>query len=936
MWDYTDTDEGIVIDIFGFQQDNSTILVRVNDFTPYFYLEIPDQVIWTIEKINRLRAFINESMGRSRPIRTEYKEKKRLYFAHKVALTEGGRTVYKDRLFPFLRIICRRFKDRYILRKIFNSPVYISGIGRYKYKIHECAIKPELQLGAVRSLPMAGWMSAKGVFADEIEKTSVCDHELVDVSYRSLKASNIDSVVRPLIFSWDIETYSYIPESKRRKQMKRPFPKASNPQDVVYQIGAVVGREGDVPRRYLLNLGVCGDIDDVDVRRFTSERDLLLGFRDLVQETNPDIFIGHNIFGFDIPYIIARSSLSINSCYPQMSQLSRFPQKKCERIEKSWSSSAYGVQRYEYIDITGRLTVDTLKLIERDYKLSSYSLNSVSSEFLGDDQKDPVTPEQIFEAYESQDPVEVARVGAYCVQDCVLPLKIFNKLQYWFGLCEMSTVTCVPIFYLYTKGQQIKVYSQVYRECYTKNFVVQEDVMSAVTGYQGASVREPIPGLYTNVVPFDFSSLYPTTIIAYNIDYSTFIDGANDIPDEHTHVFKWEDSESHPNFIDSHRYRFLKQEYAEGIIPSMLKNLLEARELTKNKMKKMKQLSNELKIRRDQGESIDEYKYTWACTQYGVLNKRQLALKVSANSTYGAMGVRRGYLPFSYGAMCTTARGRENIQRAADYLESTYNAKLVYGDTDSVYLTFPSLITHEHYEELWDFCLQVEDEMASLFPSPIRLEFEEKIYREFFSLSKKRYVGNIVDKHGNLLKLDTKGVVLTRRDNCDFLKRVYHDVLITILDRKTFDEVMSTVVDHLHQLLGWQVDYKEFIITKSIKDESEYKTKTLPSHVRLAKKMETRGMPVAPGSRIEYLFIDIKSFSANQGERVEDPQWYKAHVQDDDPDTRTRIDYLYYFEKQLVNPIDQLLSVAYGRDNVMKSIYNHHKLKRKCIWKIGR
>ena len=75
------------------------------------------------------------------------------------------------------------------------------------------------------------------------------------------------------------------------------------------------------------------------------------------------------------------------------------------------------------------------------------------------------------------------------------------------------------------------------------NFVVEKIdltltvIMNNITG---ATVFPPKPGIYDKVVPFDFSSLYPTTIIAYNIDYSTLVRDDN-IPDDLCHIFEWED-----------------------------------------------------------------------------------------------------------------------------------------------------------------------------------------------------------------------------------------------------------------------------------------------------------------------------------------------------------------------------------------------------------
>ena len=107
----------------------------------------------------------------------------------------------------------------------------------------------------------------------------------------------------------------------------------------------------------------------------------------------------------------------------------------------------------------------------------------------------------------------------------------------------MASVCNVSAFALYTQGQQIKVYSQLYRYCMYENIVVEKDGYSVSENerYVGAMVFPPIPGKYSMVVPFDFASLYPTTIIAYNIDYHTWVPPGSDIPDSMCHVMEWED-----------------------------------------------------------------------------------------------------------------------------------------------------------------------------------------------------------------------------------------------------------------------------------------------------------------------------------------------------------------------------------------------------------
>ena len=104
--------------------------------------------------------------------------------------------------------------------------------------------------------------------------------------------------------------------------------------------------------------------------------------------------------------------------------------------------------------------------------------------------------------------------------------------------------TCrVSMFALYTQGQQIKVYSQLYDYCMKNDIVVEKDAYQVQENerYVGAKVFPPIPGRYKMVVPFDFASLYPTTIIAYNIDYHTWVPDDSNIPDSKCHVMEWHD-----------------------------------------------------------------------------------------------------------------------------------------------------------------------------------------------------------------------------------------------------------------------------------------------------------------------------------------------------------------------------------------------------------
>jgi DNA polymerase elongation subunit (family B) len=1176
------------IRIYGLDQKNENVCLRINNFTPYVYLELPEtntsdtNIAWNTSNSQQVCNKLDELLGEHKPISKTLQFKKRLYYAD---LDQSK----KRRLFPFLFL---QFSSQASIKQLCyktKRDMLILGIGKIKLKVHEQDASPILQLTCIRDIPTAGWINFVGKKIKQDDKLTTCDHEYI-VPWKNLTKNieNNDIVARPLIMGFDIEVNSTNPSA---------MPNAGKTGDVVFQISCVLGRQGDSDdkwKTYLLSLGdpdqnLVGD--DVEIRRYDTEADILLGYTQFIQEFNPNIIVGYNILGFDIPYMIARSKTS-HVIY-DFDKQGFFKDAHAKEKTIKWSSSAYKNQEFQFLDAEGRLYVDLLPLVKRDYKMDNYKLKTIATFFLGkENTKDPLDAKGIFKCYrigmkggekgrkaislvgkycfvegtqvsaihgnisiekliknntnilswdsktnkliiskqsnffnngihkcielEFEDgrkllcthdhlisdergnwieaykininsrvkigpilpnvdidnrdmilariigylltdghigkdscalfignlmdaqniildinflcgknpiigkdancwrismprslikiikqikgieignrtdgnhglpdmtswsdsvikeflggifggdgwcpsltkdnkfsnigltqsrrnkdsivefmniistylkkygiscniricdrnklyigsltipkkynelfattigyrycyhktlrtsvsviyyrfrnranimrkclydsiielvnkgisihnayntcikkiemaeympkystiknwiskgildrrPDQISRnfpkpnmfvimIGAEniyttscsnkyalskndtslptfslkligkkeigernvydieventhsflaegivvhnCVKDSIITVKLMEKLQTWVGLTEMARVCNTSIFSLYTAGQQIKVYSQVYKNCMTNNFVVEKDgyITAEDEHYTGAHVFDPITGVHDNVVPFDFMSLYPSCIIAYNIDYSTLVRD-DSISDRLCHVVAWADHQScihDPKIIEKERlttiiniiekeikdlrskrdksmsklrkteikeeidkkilekkpfikqrsevlktkhkhimcvqrkYRFLKE--PKGVMPTILQNLLDARANTR---KQMKEYSKKLQTLHGSEKSDLE-------TLINVLDKRQLAFKISSNSMYGAMGVVRGYLPFMPGAMATTAMGRKNIEIAANAIQEKYKGKLIYGDS---------------------------------------------------------------------------------------------------------------------------------------------------------------------------------------------------------------------------------------------------------------
>jgi DNA polymerase delta subunit 1 len=216
-------------------------------------------------------------------------------------------------------------------------------------------------------------------------------------------------------------------------------------------------------------------------------------------EMDPDVFTGYNIMNFDLKYIIDRANeLKANSVH----FCSRISDDYVKYKETTFSSKAYGTKKSYSYNITGRIAFDMLQFIQREYKLRSYTLNAVSTEFLGE-QKDDVSHEQIPILFDGTDD-DRSRLAHYCYKDSYLVVRLVQKLMCILSYIEMCRTTWVPFSYLLSRGQSIKVLMQILVRCRDQDYVVPTKMMEVFAdgmkakktddsdvGYEGAIVIVP-------------------------------------------------------------------------------------------------------------------------------------------------------------------------------------------------------------------------------------------------------------------------------------------------------------------------------------------------------------------------------------------------------------------------------------------------------------
>ena len=423
-------------------------------------------------------------------------------------------------------------------------------------------------------------------------------------------------------------------------------------------------------RRVLINVGPCLDIKEplTTVIVCLNEKGLLTKMIEQLRQHPCEILTGYNIFGFDLK--VFRDRLLMYKMMPMAMKLHRdnFYNSSYNKLFRE-KMSGKGTGKVDIVDMLtrGMICVDVQPLIKKDYKLSDFKLNTVAMEFLGETKVD-VTYDDMKKLVRSGTAEDFHTIGVYCIQDCNLPTRLLKKLGLLLFQSNFSKICRFPMNMIFSYGELVKVYSQIYVTGTGMGFVFpnldpkKEDANdddAGTKGYQGATVLEPVPGTYKAVSCLDFAALYPTIMISNNLCLSTHLETNTPFLEEALKkgtVVSFE-TDAEPNF-------FVDASVATGVIPSILEALLTQRYSVKKSMKMFSK------------DSFD----------YDLANSKQLALKISANSTYGVSGADFGALKFMPLSRTTTAIGRSMIDKTMNYCHEQGQRKykgirVIYGDS---------------------------------------------------------------------------------------------------------------------------------------------------------------------------------------------------------------------------------------------------------------
>nr|BCB92279.1 DNA polymerase delta catalytic subunit [Cyzicus gifuensis] len=848
--------------IFGVTRDGNSVCCHVHGFAPYFYITAPQNF-----SENNCKAF-QEALNKALLADTKGKNE----YSHVVLevaynMMESIYGYHFNKKTPFLKITLALPRFIAASKRLLERGE-VPPFTDFQFQAYESNIDFEIRFMVDMDIVGCNWIELPAgkwrlrSAETDSKPVSRCQIE-VDVAFSDL-------ISHPTEGKWaDVAPFRVLSFDIECAGRKGIFPEPD--KDRVIQVANMVVRYGETDPfiRNVFTLCDCASIIGSEVKCYNDEKNLLAEWANFIREVDPDIITGYNICNFDLPYLLNRAKhLKMQG----FDFLGRVKDIKSVIRETMIQSKQMGRRENKNINIEGRVQFDLLLVLLRDYKLRSYTLNSVSFHFLGE-QKEDVHHSIISELQDGNAQTR-RRLAVYCLKDAFLPLRLLDKLMCLTNYMEMARVTGVPLSYLLTRGQQIKVVSQLLRKAREHGLLMPAHKAEAGEDYEGATVIEPERGYYKSpIATLDFSSLYPSIMMAHNLCYTTLLSPRDIGAMKNDEYIK----------TPSGNY-FVKATARKGLLPEILEALLAAR-------KKAKQ---DLAVETD-------------TLRRKVLDGRQLALKISANSVYGFTGAQIGKLPCLEISQSVTAFGRMMIEQTKTEVEKyfcvengfAHDARVIYGDTDSVMVKFGV----ETVAEAMALGRQAADFVSNKFVRPIKLEFE-KVYFPYLLIQKKRYAGLYWTKPDKFDKMDCKGIETVRRDNCPLVASLINTCLKKILMDRDPDGAVDFAKMTISSLLLNQLDISQLIITKELtKTDKEYAAKQ--AHVELSHKMRKRDAGTAPklGDRVPYVII-----AAAKGT----PAYMKA----EDPifvlENNVPIDSNYYMENQLSKPLLRIFEPILG------------------------
>jgi len=656
------------------------------------------------------------------------------------------------------------------------------------------------------------------------------------------------------------------------------FPEPSKAQNKVTSIAMYTKHDGKY-RVYVLGDGQDNVKDEVDIRFYTTESELLKEFLRYWIKVQPTMVTGWNTNGFDIPYLYNRLSKVLGEEFANALspiQIVKYnPNKKMYRIA--------GVSSLDYMDLYRKFTYT---------QQSSYRLDHIGTIEVG---LGKVEYEGTLDDLYRDD---IDKFIEYNLND----VEIVKALDQKFKLLDLARAVShlgrIPYEEVYFSSRYIEGAMLVYLRSLglvapSKGANVTYD--GSESRFSGAYVKSPNPGRYDWVFDLDLTSMYPSIIMSLNMSPETKIgkingwDAEEFIRGEEKHHSVEKDGKTIRTFTSGELKDFFnKNEISissngvlydlkqKGVIPAILEKWFNERVEYRKLAKKYGEEGN------------DEL--------HGYFDRRQLVQKILLNSLYGVLGLTVFRFYDIDNAEGTTTTGQKLIQFTEKIANNYYNNILktkedycIYTDTDSVFYSALPLVKNRHpnadvkddkfmTEQILEIAGEVQDyinKSYNYFSSKFlnirgdhRFEIkQEMIAKSAFWVTKKRYGQWIINDGGlEVEKLDVKGLDIVRSSFPPAFRDFMTKVLKAILAKVPKDKIDEFILNFKNNLQNEELD--KIALPTGVKGMSKYmdkskggfKSKTMFTPMR-------KGAPVHTKASVIYNDL-LKHFKTNNHEPI--------------------------------------------------------------------
>uniref|UniRef100_A0A672P6E8 DNA polymerase n=1 Tax=Sinocyclocheilus grahami TaxID=75366 RepID=A0A672P6E8_SINGR len=574
-----------------------------------------------------------------------------------------------------------------------------------------------------------------------------------------------------------------------------------------------------------------------------TERTLLGFFLAKMHKIDPDVLVGHDIFGFELEVLLQRISVCKVPHWSKIGRLRR------ANMPKLGGRSGFA----EKSATCGRLVCDVEISAKELIRCKSYNLTELAAQILKTERV-VVPPENIRNFY--SDSPHLLYLLELTWMDAKLILQIMCELNVLPLALQITNIAGNVMSRTLMGGRSERNEYLLLHAFHEKNFIVPdkqffkkpqqvlgegEDIDSGKgksnktrkkAAYAGGLVLDPKVGFYDKfILLLDFNSLYPSIIQEFNICFTTVERGVTNA------LKKTEDDDEIPELPD------LSLEM--GILPKEIRKLVERRRQVKQLMKQA-DLNPDLYL------------------QYDI---RQKALKLTANSMYGCLGFSFSRFYAKPLAALVTHKGREILMHTKEMVQRM-NLEVIYGDTDSIMINTNST----NLEEVFKLGNKVKSEVNKLYKL---LEIDiDGVFKSLLLLKKKKYAALLVEPQGDgkyTTKQELKGLDIVRRDWCDLAKECGNYVIGQILSDQNRDTIVENIQKHLievgEKVANGSIPLNMFEIHKSLtKDPQDYPDKKSLPHVHVALWINSQGgKKVKAGDTVSYVICqDGSNLAASQ------------------------------------------------------------------------